>query len=70
MVETDAPYMGFKTKRNAGQKRNKSSSEPADCVDIAKQLSESINRPFEEVCKATTETAMDFFRLKEVKLPS
>lgn len=70
MVETDAPYMGFKTKRNAGQKRNKSSSEPADCVDIARRLSESISRPFEEVCKATTETAMDFFRLEEVKLPS
>jgi TatD DNase family protein len=55
MIETDAPYMGFK--------KNQRFSEPADCVDVAKQLSESIDRPFEEVCKTTTQTAMEFFRL-------
>ncbi len=65
MVETDAPYMGFKTKRKDGIKRKSRCSEPADCIDVAKQLSESIDRPFEEVCNITTETAVQFFYLKE-----
>ena len=64
MVETDAPYMGFKTKRKNGTKRNSRCSEPADCIDVARQLSESIGRPFEEVGKTTTETAIDFFHLE------
>lgn len=70
MVETDAPYMGFKTKRKNGTKRNSRCSEPADCIDVAKQLSESICQPFAEVCKTTTETAVEFFHLEEANLPA
>jgi len=58
MVETDTPYMGFKKHRRE--------SEPADCVDVAKKLSESIHRPLEEVCRATTQNAMEFFGLPAI----
>ncbi len=63
MVETDAPFMVFKNKRTAGQKRNKSHSEPADCVDVARQLSKTIGLPLKEVCKVTTTNATAFFGL-------
>ena len=33
--------------------------------DVIKQLGKSIDRPFEEVCNITTETAVQFFYLKE-----
>ncbi len=55
MIETDAPFMGFKK----GRKR----SEPADCIDVAKKLSESLNEPLKSVCKATYRNTVDFFKL-------
>mmetsp|Transcript_13456 Transcript_13456/g.31441 ORF Transcript_13456/g.31441 Transcript_13456/m.31441 type:complete len:293 (+) Transcript_13456:62-940(+) len=60
MVETDAPYMGFK--KDEGRRRH--SSEPADCIDVAKELSKAIQHPFDEVCRATNKTSMDFFRIR------
>jgi TatD DNase family protein len=57
MVETDAPFMGFK--------KGRKSSEPADCIDVARKLAETINVPFSTVCDATTTNALEFFQLKE-----
>ena len=55
MVETDAPFMGFKKERR--------SSEPADCVDVARKLSETVGLPFEQVCQTTTANALQFFNI-------
>mmetsp|Transcript_30323 Transcript_30323/g.72666 ORF Transcript_30323/g.72666 Transcript_30323/m.72666 type:complete len:295 (+) Transcript_30323:70-954(+) len=55
MVETDAPFMGFKKGRR--------SSEPADCVDVARKLAETLEIPFETVATATTVNATTFFGL-------
>jgi TatD family hydrolase len=55
MVETDAPFMGFQR----GRKR----SEPADCVHVARKLSETVGIPFQEVCESTTRTALNFFEI-------
>ena len=56
MIETDAPFMGFKKGRR--------SSEPIDVIDVAMKLSEVTNVPFDEVCKVTTDTATSFFKLR------
>ncbi len=56
MVETDAPYMGFQKKRK--------SSEPADCVEVARKLAETINVSFSTVCDVTTSNALKFFRIE------
>jgi TatD DNase family protein len=55
MVKTDAPYTGFTKERR--------SSEPADCVDVARKMGETVKVSFEEVCHLTTRNAMDFFRI-------
>lgn len=56
MVETDAPFMGFKKGRR--------SSEPADCVEVAQKLAETISIPFETVATVTTTNAVTFFGLE------
>mmetsp|Transcript_14796 Transcript_14796/g.22412 ORF Transcript_14796/g.22412 Transcript_14796/m.22412 type:complete len:323 (+) Transcript_14796:107-1075(+) len=56
MVETDAPFMGFKGRKP---------SEPADCVDVARKLSEVIKVPFSTVCKTTTMNAMECFGINK-----
>ena len=56
MIETDAPFMGFKKGRR--------SSEPIDVIDVAKALSEVTNVPFEQVYKITTDNALSFFNIK------
>ncbi|KAL9189516.1 hypothetical protein ACHAXT_009191 [Thalassiosira profunda] len=56
LVETDAPFMGFKKGRR--------SSEPADCVDVARRLAETVGVPFETVCETTTANARRFFRIE------
>jgi len=69
MVETDAPYMAFKTRTKGDKKQQRKRrhlSEPEDCVDVARQLSATLHRPFEEVCAATTRNANDFFRLPDL----
>jgi TatD family hydrolase len=53
MVETDAPFMGFKKGRR--------SSEPADCADVARKLGETIGVPFEDICEITTSNALNLF---------
>ena len=58
MVETDAPFMGFRK----GKKRF---SEPADVVDIARKLAESRRNTFETLCRVTTKTAREFFRIED-----
>ena len=57
MIETDAPFMGFK--------KGRKSSEPADCIDVARKLAETINVSFSTVCDTTTTNALEFFQLKE-----
>jgi len=56
MVETDAPFMGFK--------KGSRSSEPADCVDVARKLAETMETPFETVAAVTTANASSFFGLE------
>ncbi|KAL3937325.1 MAG: hypothetical protein SGBAC_007555 [Bacillariaceae sp.] len=55
MVETDAPFMGFKKGRR--------SSEPSDCVDVARKLAEALQKPFDLVATVTTRNATIFFGL-------
>ena len=55
MVETDAPFMGFNGRRT---------SQPADCIGVARQLSETLQIPFSTVCEATTLNAMEFFKIE------
>jgi TatD DNase family protein len=57
MIETDAPFMGFKKGRR--------SSEPADCVDVAQKLAETLNVPFSTVCCTTTANAIKFFNIEK-----
>ena len=59
MVETDAPYMGFRR----GPKGRWESSEPADTTGVAKKLAETMGHDYEDVCTMTTRTALNFFRL-------
>jgi TatD DNase family protein len=54
MVETDAPFMGFKGRKP---------SEPADCVDIARKLSDTVRDPFSIVCETTMLNAKKFFNI-------
>eukprot|EP00980_Cylindrotheca_fusiformis_P019716 scaffold6886_cov106-Cylindrotheca_fusiformis.AAC.5 len=58
MIETDAPFMGFKKGRR--------SSEPADCVDVAKKLAETLDVPFPTVCETTSANAVEFFGLNRI----
>lgn len=57
MVETDAPYLSPEPHRG---KRN----EPAYVVETAKVIAEIKDVPFAEVDRATTATAVAFFRLR------
>ena len=53
MIETDAPFMGFKKGRR--------SNEPVDVMDVAKRLSEVYGLAHGDVCERTTNTATSFF---------
>jgi len=53
MIETDAPFMGFRKDRKG--------SEPVDCLDVARKLSETVNVPLASVCRITFENSMNFF---------
>lgn len=55
MIETDAPFMGFKKDRRG--------SEPADTVGVAEQLAKVMNVDTQTVCDITTHTILNFFRL-------
>jgi len=55
MVETDAPFMGFKKGRR--------SSEPADAMDVARKIGEVVGVSLETVCETTTRNAVEFFRI-------
>jgi len=73
MVESDAPFMGFKKRepaaintldirRQGKQGRRKGGgSEPADCIDIARELGRVMGVSHEEACEATTSAACSFF---------
>jgi TatD DNase family protein len=56
MIETDAPFMGFKNDRRG--------SEPADTVGVARQLASVMNVDIETVCDITTTTTLKFFRIE------
>uniref|UniRef100_A0A7S2V1W4 TatD related DNase n=1 Tax=Fibrocapsa japonica TaxID=94617 RepID=A0A7S2V1W4_9STRA len=55
MLETDAPFMGFVK----GRKR----SEPADVVNVAQQISETLGIPLQDVCGITMQTTKSFFQI-------
>mmetsp|Transcript_35276 Transcript_35276/g.105377 ORF Transcript_35276/g.105377 Transcript_35276/m.105377 type:complete len:340 (-) Transcript_35276:131-1150(-) len=62
MVETDAPFMGFVK----GRRRH---SEPAHVVGVAEEIARVHGVSVEEVCRATTRTACQFFGI-EIPNPS
>lgn len=47
-----------------GFKKGRRSSEPADCVDVARKLAETMEIPFETVAAVTTANASSFFGLE------
>lgn len=55
VIETDAPFMGFVKGRRT--------SEPADVVGVAEQISDCLGVQLEEVCRITTENSITLFRL-------
>jgi len=55
VIETDAPFMGFVKGRRT--------SEPADVIGVAEQISDCLGVHFEEVCRITTENSRTLFRL-------
>eukprot|EP00984_Skeletonema_dohrnii_P009797 scaffold3771_cov110-Skeletonema_dohrnii-CCMP3373.AAC.1 len=57
MVETDAPFMGFK--------KGRKSSEPADCIEVARKLAETVDMTFSTVCEKTTTNAVDLFQIND-----
>eukprot|EP00985_Skeletonema_marinoi_P004371 scaffold1911_cov150-Skeletonema_marinoi.AAC.1 len=57
MVETDAPFMGFK--------KGRKSSEPADCIGVARKLAETVDMTFSTVCEKTTTNAVDLFKIND-----
>ena len=56
MIETDAPFMGFKKDRRG--------SEPADTVGVAEQIAKVMNVDFQTVCNATASNTLKFFRIE------
>lgn len=56
MVETDAPFMGFQRERRT--------SEPVDCYEVARKVSDVMKLSFTTVCKTTTANAVSFFGLE------
>lgn len=60
MLETDAPWMGFVKGRRT--------SEPMDVTRVAHRLAEVLQKPFEEVCEATTNNAHIFFGLEDKEI--
>jgi TatD DNase family protein len=60
MIETDAPFL---TPRDLKEKPTEGRNEPAFLRHILQAVAKCIGRPAEEVAKATTQTAADFFGL-------
>lgn len=58
MIETDAPYL---TPRDLKEKPADGRNEPAFLPHILQAVARCIGRPADEVAKATTETAAEFF---------
>jgi TatD DNase family protein len=69
MIETDAPYMGFKGCRKRWPQASRTFPNVPDALpDILTKLAEVMNLPQEEVAAATTKNACQFFRIQS--LPS
>ena len=60
MIETDAPFL---TPRDLKEKPADGRNEPAFLPHILRAVARSIGKPEEEVAQATTETAVEFFRI-------
>ncbi|WP_231571226.1 TatD family hydrolase [Gordoniibacillus kamchatkensis] len=58
MIETDAPFL---TPRDVKEKPTDGRNEPGFLPHILQAVARCIGRPAEEVAKATTETAAEFF---------
>jgi len=58
MIETDAPFL---TPRDLKEKPAEGRNEPAFLPHILQAVAQCVGRPAEEVAKATTETAKEFF---------
>lgn len=61
MIETDAPFL---TPRDLKVKPKDGRNEPAFLPHILETIARCIGKPSEEVAKATTETAMEFFCIR------
>jgi TatD DNase family protein len=62
MLETDAPYL---TPRTLRPKPKGGRNEPAFLPHVLQTVAEAMAKPAEEVARATTETAYQFFRLNK-----
>jgi TatD DNase family protein len=62
MIETDAPYLLPRTIRPRPKSRR---NEPANLPHVLQTLAECVDRPVEEVARAATQTAREFFGLPE-----
>ena len=65
MIETDAPYMGFKhcRKGQAVKPKNDYPNVPSSLPLLLDAVAECLGKPAEEVARETTATAKDFFRI-------
>lgn len=61
MIETDAPFL---TPRNMPNKPKDGRNEPAFLTFVLKEIALSLKKPLEEVARATTKTATEFFKLQ------
>ncbi|RED65252.1 TatD family hydrolase [Cohnella phaseoli] len=61
MIETDAPFL---TPRDLKEKPADGRNEPAFLPHILQAVARCVGRPADEVAKATTETATEFFGIK------
>lgn len=66
VIETDAPYMGFKGCRESEEKgkSRKYPNVPAALPKIAAFIAEILGLSYEEVCAQTTENTFSFFNNK------
>lgn len=64
MIETDAPYL---LPRSMPNKPKDGRNEPAFLPYVLRTVAECLGKPPEEIAAATTQTALNFFRLEGVR---
>ncbi len=65
MIETDAPYMGFKGCRQGKSRPSRTFPNTPDALPfVLRALSDAIQIPPIDVAAITTRNAMDFFKME------